>query len=643
MWLALTSVFLLGLPRASLAGSCDTVIISNVDISKFPEVTADIGCLPAAVPDLTTENCQAVEDGKALPVSSVSTYKAPLQVAFVLDAAGNIDRAGASGEDVRIEYLHVIEDFALTSKSLDRQSRTDQVMLTVPEDTTTSRTPMTWGNDYNNLRNKALEALNGAPPARTALKSMLMDTLAQMNDLPGWRGNRLAVVVISDGIDTTSAEDVTDVVDRATAIDAALYTIKVGPSNRGDAATLQRLAKLTGGAYAAYSGEGSLDALQEQLAASRNRVRVTYRSAVSQQGIHGTAIQISGIGSSYASNEYHWSINLLPPSVTISSPQNGMVIERVPSGRNVDPALVEPTELGLTVRVDFPDSHPRAITKVALLVNGVAQDLDSSRPAWNMANTRPGKWPYSLVVQAYDELGLVGESEPINVIVDLQVPEGATCAPNDWLCLVKKNANWLAIGALTIALAVVAVTKRREVVQIANSVGQKVKDTVAAVGGRSRKPLAFLVATDAAGNPTERYAIVNPKTTIGRDRQLATLILDDETVSKYHAQLLQNRDNSFLLNDEGSSNGTFVNDRRLGFEPVVLQDNDVVYFGQCRVVFRLAHDGEGEDTEPEVQHSSYLGDRLQDGAVVDDGHGHYVQKNTEPYRSSSDRDAGQHH
>ena len=57
----------------------------------------------------------------------------------------------------------------------------------------------------------------------------------------------------------------------------------------------------------------------------------------------------------------------------------------------------------------------------------------------------------------------------------------------------------------------------------------------------------------------------------------------DATVSSYHANLVRTAD-GFAIIDLGSSNGTFVNGLRV--QESAIKDEDEVYFGLCRTVFR---------------------------------------------------------
>ena len=75
---------------------------------------------------------------------------------------------------------------------------------------------------------------------------------------------------------------------------------------------------------------------------------------------------------------------------------------------------------------------------------------------------------------------------------------------------------------------------------------------------------------------------------VGRvaDNELA---LNDASVSKIHAALMMNQHGTLLVADTGSTNGTFINGRRISYgEARQIEDGDVVGFGDVEVRFRKA-------------------------------------------------------
>jgi hypothetical protein len=71
------------------------------------------------------------------------------------------------------------------------------------------------------------------------------------------------------------------------------------------------------------------------------------------------------------------------------------------------------------------------------------------------------------------------------------------------------------------------------------------------------------------------------------------LPLDHPSVSKIHAALLLNREGTLLVSDTGSTNGTYINGRRIAYgEARQIEEGDVVGFGDVEVRFRKTVNGE---------------------------------------------------
>jgi len=63
--------------------------------------------------------------------------------------------------------------------------------------------------------------------------------------------------------------------------------------------------------------------------------------------------------------------------------------------------------------------------------------------------------------------------------------------------------------------------------------------------------------------------------------------LNDGSVSKIHATLMMNREEVLMVADTGSTNGTFINGRRITYgEACPIEEGDVVAFGDVEVRFR---------------------------------------------------------
>ena len=80
----------------------------------------------------------------------------------------------------------------------------------------------------------------------------------------------------------------------------------------------------------------------------------------------------------------------------------------------------------------------------------------------------------------------------------------------------------------------------------------------------------------------ESYS-VKENTTIGRSKRCHVFI-DDPFLSKNHARIFL-KDGSFYVEDLGSTNGSFLNGRRLGSQSVRIKDSDKLSFGNISFIF----------------------------------------------------------
>jgi len=97
-----------------------------------------------------------------------------------------------------------------------------------------------------------------------------------------------------------------------------------------------------------------------------------------------------------------------------------------------------------------------------------------------------------------------------------------------------------------------------------------------------------LILKGAAGEVTE-FPLADANV-LGRSTQ-ATVRLADREVSRKHSQI-DREGQDYVLRDLGSSNGTFLNGKRI-FGPTRLKDGDEVLIGTSTMEFRLGPEGEG--------------------------------------------------
>ena len=90
-----------------------------------------------------------------------------------------------------------------------------------------------------------------------------------------------------------------------------------------------------------------------------------------------------------------------------------------------------------------------------------------------------------------------------------------------------------------------------------------------------------LVVRSGGGRSGETFHPQGERTTIGRSPDCG-IFLDDVTVSRKHAVLIQ-QNGRFVIEDQGSLNGTFVNRKRV--DRAQLSDGDELQIGKYRLTF----------------------------------------------------------
>ena len=90
-----------------------------------------------------------------------------------------------------------------------------------------------------------------------------------------------------------------------------------------------------------------------------------------------------------------------------------------------------------------------------------------------------------------------------------------------------------------------------------------------------------LVVRTGGGRAGESFRPSGERTRIGRSPD-CEIFLDDVTVSRNHAVLVE-RDGKFVVEDQGSLNGTFVNRKRIDSTP--LAEGDELQIGKYRMTF----------------------------------------------------------
>jgi pSer/pThr/pTyr-binding forkhead associated (FHA) protein len=82
--------------------------------------------------------------------------------------------------------------------------------------------------------------------------------------------------------------------------------------------------------------------------------------------------------------------------------------------------------------------------------------------------------------------------------------------------------------------------------------------------------------------PGRTYEVRKDRMTIGRSRE-SDIFLEDLAVSRIHTSIGRDEHGRYIVRDENSANGTYVNGQRIAEH--VLEDGDEVQVGQTVLAF----------------------------------------------------------
>jgi Ca-activated chloride channel homolog len=214
------------------------------------------------VQDLGKDDFEVLENGRSRPIVDFrSTDRAPISLALLFDTSGSM-------RDGHLDQGKSVVDALL--RRLDATS--DEAALFTFDKALREETPFT--QDADVIR-AALDKT--VAWGQTSLYDAISETAKR---LAGRRSQRRAVIVLTDGVDTSSTLKPEQVSALASAIDVPVYALSVAPPRRrffGGDESLSDLARWTGGAHIRAHTSDQLD---NTLAALMTELRQLYFLAI---------------------------------------------------------------------------------------------------------------------------------------------------------------------------------------------------------------------------------------------------------------------------------------------------------------------------------------------------------------------------
>jgi hypothetical protein len=610
--------------------------ITSIDTTYFPEITVSVSGanLPQPLLDLPLT---LTEDNTAVTPYADDMANVGIQAALILDAAGDVSKAGVTGEPQYVEVGRAARQFV----KLGLLSATQDWLTTVSFGQDKQIAALTgWTQDHQ----AAVDSLYIYQPVPdigfTPLYDLLNYGVKLFEDAALPDGQERVIVIFSDGIDVISSTALSDAVSQAAQRNIRIYTVLIGPEVEASRKKLSSLSELTDGKYYHLASIEGLDVLWQDLAALQQQRQLTYRTERSRPGALKSVVTLPD-GKQLAHTATAPSVPLQPVQIVIETPAEGMVISKFAEAFDTPIDRVPPFEQEIKVRFTWPDGYPRGLRRVEYELGGITEvrTSDFDQPLAFPIQTFGGG-SYTLRVKAIDEVGLPAESLPVGLIIEENRPPAPTPTPDP--TLVAQATEAIAIAATSTADAVIVATRAAASANEIQQAGERIAETegtvrtltwatigttifglaalgyafyilsnrdrrrqatqvitgtVAAMtepfrprkGGRqNNEPRAQLTLVDDAGTPNlpKTIALSRIGVRLGRDPSLVDVPLGDRRISKLHCRINEDvTPGSYKLIDEGSTSGTYLNDEEVDIQGVQLKPGDVIGIGPVQYRF----------------------------------------------------------
>ncbi len=251
-----------------------------------------------------------------------------------------------------------------------------------------------------------------------------------------------------------------------------------------------------------------------------------------------------------------------------------------------------PTSTELRLLITFSDDHPRSLQATRLIVDGeiVAENLEPPFDTftWDLSLYAESA-VHTLQAVAEDSLGLESATLLLPVRVEVIPP------PSGFLALRP------ALGSLLVALAILAAgvvlaialmnsgrlgRSPRDSRQVISPVLNRIRRASLRQPPTAEEIEAFLdpLFPEGEGEP---IPLTGEDVILGRDASLASNPIDDPSVSGLHARLTRQAGGDYIIRDQGSVAGTWVNYQPVSEEGQRLLHSDLIHLGRFTFRFRL--------------------------------------------------------
>ncbi len=394
---------------------------------------------------------------------------------------------------------------------------------------------------------------------------------------------------------------------------------------------LAEFTRNTGGQLFLYSGDETLPNIDPYVDQLRHVYALNYNSQISGGDTHEISAQISTPLLYVTSDPIEFSLSIQPPNPIFVAPPLEIIRNEQVDDENLQPEtpIFTPNEQLIEILIEFPDNFTRSLSRTILYVDGVIAAENTSPPfeqfSWPL-EAFDNNGSHLIQVEAVDELGLSGIS------IEHQVDIAIQYAPFSLIAIIKQNWQIVVgigalIGVVTLFLVLVLGGKiqpkttgrliwRRNIqpskgpdseetqsapepITLTQNLHQETEPARERLSTwmnrfswparkqESPREEAYLeiLSPQNGDEANQRLPISQRELTFGNDATLATIELSDPSIDALHARLFVDDQGDFIIFDEESIAGTWVNYVPVTKEGTLLTHGDIIHIGRIDLRF----------------------------------------------------------
>jgi hypothetical protein len=370
---------------------------------------------------------------------------------------------------------------------------------------------------------------------------------------------------------------------------------------RSSSSIIESLATLTYGNYEQVTSYKNSDFTQldpsifSTIKNSRQTYALQYRSTEGTSGSHVISIFLDNQRQKTQSNSSEYTVSILAPEITLSTPTEGSIIERTALMKSEKTFLYDIDTQTVQFQLGWPDGYPRSIASADLLIQNqigteaaasiTPSDMGTLSFEWDMRGiTTEGDNPIVLQVRVTDELGYTASSQPVSIIVRNTIPTGmASSLADAFTRYVLIGLSVLVLGLIFVVIFFWKKVSKMATGRVVGKIFNDIKKTITG-GGKKGKPLAILkVVKGPADLVGKELPIYTESTSLGRDPSRADFTFysdSNSSISGLHAKLERVNNQWRIVGVSQSGSETFIDDVAIpSMEPRKLIDGQIIRLG----------------------------------------------------------------